>query len=83
MRTFAKWTGLWLSVLLAALMVVTAHAKDEHPSYMRKLFDDLTSRKKLFEETPPEEIKYWFEYAGPLQVRLHTKADENDNGVQL
>ena len=68
--TFAKWAGL-VSVLLAALMLVTAvdANEDEHPAYMRKLFDDLTSRKKLFDETPPEEIKYWFEYAGPLQVR--------------
>lgn len=67
--TFAKWTVL--SVLLAALMLVTVYAnEDDHPSYMSKLFDDLTSRKKLFDETPPEEIKYWFEYAGPLQVRL-------------
>lgn len=44
-------------------------AEDEVPSYMSKLFEDLSARKKLFEDTPPEEIKYWFEYAGPLQVR--------------
>ena len=62
-----SWTGLvaLISVLLVALV---AQAKDE-PTYMRKLFDDLASRRKLFEETPPEEVKYWFEYAGPLQVR--------------
>jgi hypothetical protein len=40
------------------------------PSYMTKLMDDLKARKKLFEDTPPEEIKYWFEYSGPLQVRV-------------
>ena len=66
--SFAKWTGLVLSVLFA--VVVTVYANDESPAYMRKLFDDLMSRKKLFDETPPEEIKYWFEYAGPLQVRV-------------
>lgn len=22
------------------------------------------------EETPPDEVKYWFEYTGPLQVRF-------------
>lgn len=38
------------------------------PSYMNDLNNDLMERKKLFEETPPEEIKYWFEYTGPLQV---------------
>jgi len=65
MRTSVK-LACFGSVLLAAL--VATHAKDE-PSYMRKLFDDLASRKKLFDETPEEEIKYWFEYAGPLQVR--------------
>jgi hypothetical protein len=41
---------------------------DSPPRYMRALFDDLKARHKLFDETPPEEIKYWFEYAGPLQV---------------
>jgi hypothetical protein len=39
------------------------------PTYMEKLMEDLRQRKKLFDETPPEEIKYWFEYTGPLQVR--------------
>ena len=38
------------------------------PSYMGALFKDLKERKKLMEETPPEEVKYWFEYSGPLQV---------------
>ncbi len=38
------------------------------PSYMMDLFEDLKARKKLFDDTPPEEVKYWFEYTGPLQV---------------
>ena len=42
---------------------------DGTPSYMEALFQDLRERKKLFDETPPEEVKYWFEYTGPLQVR--------------
>ena len=42
---------------------------DGSPSYMAPLFDELKERRKLMEETPPEEIKYWFEYTGPLQVR--------------
>lgn len=29
---------------------------------------DLAEREKLWAETPPEEVKYWFEYTGPLQV---------------
>jgi hypothetical protein len=41
---------------------------DTVPSYMDALMADLRARKKLFEETPPEEVKYWFEYTGPLQV---------------
>jgi hypothetical protein len=41
---------------------------DDVPSYMEPLMNDLVARKKLFEDTPPEEVKYWFEYAGPLQV---------------
>ena len=41
---------------------------DTVPSYMGSLFQELKERKKLMEETPPEEVKYWFEYAGPLQV---------------
>ena len=38
------------------------------PSYMEPMMQDLKERKKLFEDTPPEEVKYWFEYTGPLQV---------------
>lgn len=41
---------------------------DVVPSYMDSTMKDLVDRKKLFEETPPEEVKYWFEYTGPLQV---------------
>jgi hypothetical protein len=29
--------------------------------------DELKTRVKLFADTPPEEVKYWFEYTGPLQ----------------
>ena len=39
------------------------------PTYVEGLMTDLKERKKLFDETPPEEVKYWFEYTGPLQVR--------------
>jgi hypothetical protein len=39
------------------------------PSYMKALMNDLQKRYDLFTNTPPEEIKYWFEYSGPLQVR--------------
>jgi hypothetical protein len=41
---------------------------DTIPSYMEPLIKDLKERKKLMEETPPEEVKYWFEYTGSLQV---------------
>ena len=34
---------------------------------------DLKERKKLMEETPPEEVKYWFEYTGSLQVCLSSR----------
>ena len=37
--------------------------------------EDLTSRKKLFAETPPDEIKYWFEFPGPLQVSVAKEHD--------
>ena len=47
------------------------------PSYMKGLMDDLKARKKLMEETPPEEVKYWFEYTGPLQVRFTVIAHGN------
>jgi hypothetical protein len=38
------------------------------PLYMKSVFNDLKERNKLFDDTPPEEVKYWFEYTGPLQV---------------
>jgi len=58
------------------------------PSYMNGLMDDLKARKKLMEETPLEEVKYWFEYTGPLQVRsthfiichCFTELVKNDGG---
>eukprot|EP00568_Trieres_chinensis_P006680 CAMPEP_0183293264 /NCGR_PEP_ID=MMETSP0160_2-20130417/2015_1 /TAXON_ID=2839 ORGANISM="Odontella Sinensis, Strain Grunow 1884" /NCGR_SAMPLE_ID=MMETSP0160_2 /ASSEMBLY_ACC=CAM_ASM_000250 /LENGTH=782 /DNA_ID=CAMNT_0025454351 /DNA_START=44 /DNA_END=2392 /DNA_ORIENTATION=- len=40
---------------------------DGVPSYMNHLVDELKERKKLMEKTPPEEVKYWFEYTGALQ----------------
>ena len=43
-------------------------SKENPPSYMKDLFADLKERTKLMEETPPAEVKYWFEYTGPLQV---------------
>lgn len=52
---------------------------------------DLDERNTLFDETPPEEVKYWFEYTGPLQKyfyrysRSRGKADyfegRDDSGV--
>jgi hypothetical protein len=39
------------------------------PPYMMATLQDLDARHALFDGTPPEEIKYWFEYSGPLQVR--------------
>jgi hypothetical protein len=41
---------------------------DAIPSYMHDLMEELKERKRLMEETPPQEVKYWFEYTGPLQV---------------
>jgi hypothetical protein len=40
----------------------------EPTPYMEDLFADLQARKKLFDDTPAQEIKYWFEYSGALQV---------------
>jgi len=64
---------------------------DSIPSYMNPVMKDLKERKKLFEETPPEEVKYWFEYTGPLQKYFYRfsksrgKADyfegRDDSGV--
>ena len=47
-----------------------SYSADAPPSYMKDLMKDLKERQKLFDETPPEEVKYWFEYTGPLQVRI-------------
>lgn len=52
------------------LSEVGSISKKNPPGYMKDLFDDLTSRNKLMTETPPEEVKYWFEYTGPLQVSV-------------
>ena len=43
-------------------------SKENPPSYMTELLEDLKARTKMMEETPPAEVKYWFEYTGPLQV---------------
>jgi len=58
---------------------------------MNALMKDLKERQKLFEDTPPEEVKYWFEYTGPLQKYFYRysksrgKADyfegRDDSGV--
>lgn len=63
----------------------------DSPSYMEDLMEDLKEREKLFDETPPEEVKYWFEYTGPLQKYFYRysksrgKADyfegRDDSGV--
>jgi hypothetical protein len=44
---------------------------DNVPTYMTSLLEDLNARKKLMDETPANEVKYWFEYTGPLQVSRH------------
>jgi len=64
---------------------------DSIPSYLEGLMKDLRERKKLFDETPPEEVKYWYEYTGPLQKYFYRfsksrgKADyfegRDDSGV--
>lgn len=48
---------------------------DYVPEYIKVLMEDLASRKKLFAETPPDEIKYWFEFPGPLQVSVAKEHD--------
>lgn len=53
--------------------VTSKFDKSSSPSYMHELFEDLAARKKLFDDTPPEEVKYWFEYAGPLQVSSYIR----------
>ena len=78
MATFLK-SAAACALLYSAFSTVNAPAAprrmlsmvgDTIPSYMDPLMKDLRERKKLFEDTPPEEVKYWFEYAGPLQVCL-------------
>ena len=54
---------------------------DTIPKYMEPLMKELRERKKLFEDTPPEEVKYWFEYTGPLQVR--TEIARGDHFPQI
>jgi len=66
-------------------------ATDDIPGYMKPLLKDLKEREKLMKETPPEEVKYWFEYTGPLQKYYYrysvsrAKADSfegrDDSGV--
>ncbi len=51
---------------------LTSIMGEKIPSYMNDLNEDLKARKKLFEDTPEEEIKYWFEYSGPLQVSIRS-----------
>jgi len=61
------------------------------PAYMNDLMEELKARNKLFDDTPPEEVKYWFEYTGPLQKYFYRysksrgKADyfegRDDSGV--
>jgi len=48
------------------------------PTYMKALMEDLAARKKLFDETPPEEVKYWFEYTGPLQEYEYRYSKERE-----
>ena len=45
-----------------------------------KTFDELKERRKLMEETPPEEVKYWFEYTGPLQK--YFRSEEHTSELQ-
>jgi hypothetical protein len=69
------------ALLYSAVSTLTSHdaprrqlsmVGDGVPSYMDPLMQDLRERKKLFDDTPPEEVKYWFEYSGPLQVSYYT-----------
>jgi hypothetical protein len=70
---------------------LTAVMGEVVPSYMNGLNEDLAARKKLFDDTPPEEVKYWFEYSGALQKYFYRfsksrgKADyfegRDDSGV--
>lgn len=55
------------SSVMHARRRLDAIAGNVMPSYMNPLFDELRARKKLFDDTPEKEIKYWFEYTGALQ----------------
>jgi hypothetical protein len=61
-------TGNASPMLGATRRQLSSAVGDTVPSYMEPLMKDLRERVKLFADTPPEEVKYWFEYAGPLQV---------------
>jgi hypothetical protein len=61
--SYINWDGHGRRLSSAAKI-----SKENPPSYMKNLFEDLKARTKLMEETPPAEVKYWFEYTGPLQV---------------
>jgi len=84
-------TSVWADFPHRRLESLVKPAKDYVPSYMDPLMEELKERKKLMEETPKEEIKYWFEYAGPLQKYFYRfsksrgKADyfegRDDSGV--
>lgn len=52
-------------------------------SYLTKLYKDLAKREKLFADTPPEEVKYWFEYTDPLQVSLIFIDNIHRGGVRI
>jgi hypothetical protein len=64
-------TSVWADFPHRRLESLVKPDKDYVPSYMIPIQEELVARKKLMEETPKEEIKYWFEYAGPLQVSQH------------
>mmetsp|Transcript_24483 Transcript_24483/g.36981 ORF Transcript_24483/g.36981 Transcript_24483/m.36981 type:complete len:739 (+) Transcript_24483:60-2276(+) len=53
---------------------------DTVPTYMTNLMDDLKERKKLMEDTPPDEVKYWFEYPGPLQKYFYRFSKSRGKG---
>lgn len=83
---FVTWSNKGVAIVDAGR---ASHRKltmmgDSIPEYMEGLMKDLRERQKLFEETPPEEVKYWFEYTGPLQVRYASYALQTfKNPVQL
>lgn len=84
-------TSVWADFPHRRLESLVKPDKDYVPSHMLPIMEELVARKKLMEETPKEEIKYWFEYAGPLQKYFYRfsksrgKADyfegRDDSGV--